>query len=230
MKSIRALPRIFIPGMEMGSPFEIPKPEFDKLHNVLRLRSGAEIGVMPDDGSFWVCRLDGRVAVPVEQHHPGTEPEIYITIAQALPKGDKLDEIIRSCTEIGVCRFVLFSADRSVVKWDAKKLDDKMRRLHALAREASETAFRMRIPIIEYRSNLADVLSKETAILALSELETVTQSLYAESRNVCLVVGPEGGWSPREVEMLQPHARTLGPRVLRTEHAGFAGAAKLLIP
>lgn len=86
MNSIRALPRIFIPGIEMGAPFEIPKAEYDKLHTVLRLRSGAEIGVMPNDGTFWVCRMDGKLGVPIVQHRPQTEPELFITVAQALPK------------------------------------------------------------------------------------------------------------------------------------------------
>lgn len=214
----------------MGTPFEIPKPEFDKLHNVLRLRSGAEIGVMPNDGTFWVCKLDGRTAVPVDKHEPKTEPSIQITIAQGLPKGDKMDDIIRSCTEIGVSKFVIFPSDRSVVRWEAKKLDEKMRRVQALAREAAETSFRMRIPTIEYAANLEEVLAKQSDILALSELEAVTDHFVVTADRVCLVVGPEGGWSPREVEKLQPYARTLGPRVLRTEHAGFAAASRILIP
>ncbi len=230
MKSIRAIPRLFIPGIEMGSPFEIPRAEFDKLHNVLRLRSGAEIGVMPNDGTFWVCRLDGRTAVPEAKHEPQTEPTLAITIVQGLPKGDKIDDIVRSCTEIGISKFVLFPADRSVVRWEEKKLDDKMRRIHALAREAAETAFRMRIPTVEYVSNLGEALSKHKTILALSELETVSRPLVAPGTEFALVVGPEGGWSPREVEKLEPYAVTLGPRVLRTEHAGFAAASKLLVP
>ncbi|MBS1728623.1 MAG: 16S rRNA (uracil(1498)-N(3))-methyltransferase [Armatimonadetes bacterium] len=229
MKSIRALPRLFIPGMEMGSPFEIPRPEFEKLHNVLRLRSGAEIGVMPNDGSFWVCKLDGRTAVPIEKHEPPTEPELRITILQGLPKGDKVDDIIRSCTEIGVAAFVLFPADRSVVRWEAKKLDDKMRRVQAVAREAAETSFRMRIPTVEYVQNLDEALAKRTDIVALSELESVSTPLLAAESTISLVVGPEGGWAPREVEKLSPYACTLGPRVLRTEHAGFAAASRLLI-
>lgn len=230
MKSIRALPRLFIPGIEMGSPFEIPRPEFDKLHNVLRLRSGAEIGVMPNDGSFWVCRLDGRTAIPEAKHEPNTEPSLAITVVQGLPKGDRIDDIVRSCTEIGVTKFIIFPADRSVVRWEEKKLDDKMRRINALAREAAETAFRMRIPTVEYVSNLNEALAQQKDILALSELETVSRPLSAPSSAFAVVVGPEGGWSPREVEKLEPYAVTLGPRVLRTEHAGFAAASKLLVP
>lgn len=230
MNSIRALPRIFIPGQTMGCPFEIPKPEHDKLHNVLRLRSGAEIGVMPNDGTMWVCRMDGKLGVPIIQHRPATEPNLFITVAQALPKGDKLDDIIRSCTEIGASRFVLFTGARSVVKWDEKKVEDKMRRIQALARESAELAFRMRIPTIEFRSNLNEILTKESGVIALSEQETVTETIKADGQNVCIVVGPEGGWAPREVEAMKDYAVTLGPRVLRTEHAGFAAIAKLLIP
>ena len=230
MNSIRALPRIFIPGMEMGAPFEIPKTEYDKLHTVLRLRSGAEIGVMPNDGTFWVCRMDGKMGVPIVQHRPQTEPELFITIAQALPKGDRLDDIIRSCTEIGASRFILFTGARSVVKWDEKKVEDKMRRIQALARESAELAFRMRIPTVEFRSNLNDILTKESGVIALSEQESVTATIKPDGRNICLVIGPEGGWAPREVDAMKACAVTLGPRVLRTEHAGFAAIAKLLVP
>ena len=116
------------------------------------------------------------------------------------------------------------------VKWDEKKVEDKMRRIQALARESAELAFRMRIPTVEFRSNLDEVLTKESGIVALSEQESVTATIKAEEGNVCLVVGPEGGWAPREVESMKPYAVTLGPRVLRTEHAGFAAIAKLLVP
>lgn len=213
----------------MAAPFEIPRAEFDKLHNVLRLRSGARIGVLPNDGTFWECELDGRYAKPLERHTPETEPALHITIAQALPKGDKLDDVVRSCTELGVSHFIVFPSDRSIVKWEDKKLQDKLRRLEALAREAAETAFRTRIPLVEYRPSLAEVM-REPNLIALSESEKEVNTLrVSDLERLTLAVGPEGGWSPREVELLKPHAVTLGPRVLRTEHAGFAAAARLLI-
>jgi 16S rRNA (uracil1498-N3)-methyltransferase len=227
MKSLRALPRLFIPGADMSTPFEVPKPEFEKLHNVLRLRSGAQIGVMPNDGTFWVCELDGRTAVPKSQHDLNTEPSRFIALAQALPKGDKLDDVIRACAEVGVSKFIVFPSDRSVVKWEEKKLADKMRRLEALAREASETAFRTRIATIEYRPNLDAVLGEE-GLTVLSELEGESRKLVPHER-MTLVVGPEGGWSPREVEKIKDHSVSLGPRVLRTEHAGIAAASLVLL-
>ncbi len=213
----------------MAAPFEIPRAEFDKLHNVLRLRSGARIGVLPNDGSFWECELDGRYAKPLEKHLPNTEPSLHITIAQALPKGDKLDDVVRACTELGVSHFIVFPSDRSIVKWEDRKLNDKMRRLESLSKEAAETAFRTKIPLVEYRQTLADVM-REPNLIALSESEKEFKQLSTSNLEpLTLAVGPEGGWSPREVELLKPYAVTLGPRVLRTEHAGFAAAAKLLI-
>lgn len=229
MNSIRALPRVFIVGADCSTPFEIPRPEFEKLHNVLRLRSGAEIGVMPNDGSFWKCVLDGRIAVPKEQFEPQTEPSKNITLIQALPKGDKIDDIIRSCTEIGVAKFILFPSDRTVVKWEEKKLADKIRRVEALAREAAETSFRMKIPSIQYVQSLDAALKDQANLIALSEYESVSRNLDHSATEISILVGPEGGWSPRESERIQSFAVTLGPRVLRTEHAGFAAASRLLI-
>jgi 16S rRNA (uracil1498-N3)-methyltransferase len=229
IKSPRALPRIFIPGADLSTPFEIPKPEFDKLHNVLRLRSGARIGVMPNDGTFWECELDGRVAVPIQKHQIQTTPSKKVWIAQALPKGDKLDVVIRSCGEIGVAGFRIFPSDRSVVRWESKKLEDKMRRVEAVARESAETSFGLHIPTVQYFDSFELALKGSENPVVLSELESVGARMQLESNVVTLFVGPEGGWSPREVAMTSQYSVTLGSRVLRTEHAGFAAASLILL-
>jgi 16S rRNA (uracil1498-N3)-methyltransferase len=114
---LRALPRVFIPGADMTDSFELPSEEADKLRKVLRLKTGDSFAVLPDDGSLWVCQLDGKRAIPQEQEWPDTEPTIALALAQALPKGDRLDTILRMGTEMGVARFILFPAVRSVVKW-----------------------------------------------------------------------------------------------------------------
>lgn len=235
MKSIRALPRIFVPSLkesiaESGTlhPFEVPKTEFEKLHNVLRLRSGARIGILPDNGTFWECELDGRTAVPIQVHQIDTQPRQQIGIAQALPKGDKIDDVVRSCTEIGASEFILFPSDRSVVQWESKKLEDKLRRIHALAREAAETSFGTQLPQITYCESLKHALVLAKNPMVLSEFETETRKLPREIKVATFFVGPEGGWSPREMEQVQGLTVTLGKRVLRTEHAGFAALSALL--
>jgi 16S rRNA (uracil1498-N3)-methyltransferase len=223
------MPRLFIPGATMDQPFEIPKAEFSKLHDVLRLRSGAQVGIMPNDGTFWVCELDGRLAVPLACHVVSTEPQLVLTVAQGLPKGDKLDDVLRTCTEIGVSHFIVFPSDRSVVRWDTSKFEEKRRRLEAVVREAAETSFRMLIPMVSFATSLEAVLRVESEFAVLSELESEAQKLSQIGDKMTVVVGPEGGWSPREVQQIGTKGVTLGPRVLRTEHAGAAAAAVLLL-
>ncbi len=229
MSSLRSLPRLFVPGATAESEFELPKPEVEKLRHVLRLSSGAEIAVLPDDGSIIRCRLQGHRAVPIEVTRPETEPNLKLTLAQALPKGEKLDEIVRACTEIGVSRFVLFPSERSVVRWDKLKLQERMRRLRAISMESAEVSFRTRVPELETAESLKAVLDAFPDATVLSEIEGVEKRLGQDVGAHTIVVGPEGGWSPKEVALIGRRGVTLGPRVLRVEHAGAAAAALLLL-
>jgi 16S rRNA (uracil1498-N3)-methyltransferase len=225
---LRALPRIFLPGATTEDAIALPREEIDKLRKVLRLNAGAEIAVLPDDGSLIRCTFDLKVAIPTEQVWPNSEPPFQVTLAQALPKGDKLDEIVRACTELGVSRFVIFPSERSVVKWDADKLESRTQRLRTIAREAAEVSFRTRVPVVETADSLAEVLAEPTAEV-LSEAQSATRVLARAARDRYLVVGPEGGWSEREFAQIGDRGVTLGPRVLRVDHAGPAAAAILLL-
>lgn len=270
-QSLRSLPRLFVTGASPDADIDLPSEELHKLRTVLRLSPGATIAVLPDDGTLIECELLPKAARPVKVHSPDTEPLLQITLAQSLPKGDKLEEIVRACTEIGVCRFLLFNSDRTVVRWDEKKVGEKLRRLQAIAREAAEVSFRTRLPSFETASNLEAVLEVHEEAIVLSESEQVLKALTwrastegsaeasqmsapspvaplprggDESQHstdhrtpntegltppITLVVGPEGGWSPRELALIGDRGVTLGPRVLRVDHAGFAAAALLLI-
>ncbi|MFQ3588394.1 MAG: RsmE family RNA methyltransferase [Fimbriimonadaceae bacterium] len=233
----RALPRVFVPGADLSEPFELPRSEWEKFHKVLRLGNGDPIAVLPNDGTLWECRLEGRRAVPVRCTRPEVEPETRVTIAQALPKGDRIETVCRMGTEIGVVRFVLFLADRSVVRWDAEKRQDRIRRLEAIVREAAEQSFRTRLPEIVWCDSLGRLLDAQPDAIVLSESEAPLPSLArvwrerrsAGSREATLVVGPEGGWSPAELAAIGERGVTLGPRVLRTDTAGPAAAARILL-
>jgi len=226
---LRSLPRVFVPGADTAGPIELPQDEVDKLRKVLRLSSGATIAILPDDGSIIRCELQGHRAVPIDIHWPVVEAGLALTVAQALPKGEKIDEIVRACTEIGVARFLLFPSERTVVKWDEKKVVDRLRRLTTIAREAAELSFRTRIPKVEWRSGLKEVLSENPEAVVLSEVEGISPTLKPKGDRMTIVVGPEGGWAPRELEQIGDRGVTLGPRVLRVDHAAPAAAAILLL-
>lgn len=226
---LRALPRVFVPGADANGPIELPKPELDKLRKVLRLSPGAELAILPNDGTLIRCRLQISSAEPIEVHHPDTEPRLHLTVAQALPKGDKLDEIVRACTEIGVSRFILFPSDRTVVRWDEKKTMDRLHRLEAISREAAEVSFRTKLPEFASTTGLAAVLREAPDAVVLSEVEGIAPTLRPTGDAMTIVVGPEGGWSKLELKLIAGRGVTLGPRVLRVDHAGPAASAILLL-
>lgn len=229
MSNLRGLPRVFVPDADPEGPIDLPSAEVDKLRKVLRLSAGAEIAVLPNDGTLIRCEFGNRVAIPKEVVHPGTEPTFHLTIAQALPKGDKLDEIVRACTEIGVSRFLLFPSERTIVKWDEKKTESRVARLETIAREAAEVSFRTKLPTFELAKDLADVLKREPNAVVLSEVEGISPRLVANGDRATIVVGPEGGWARRELGLIGDRGVTLGPRVLRVDHAGIAAASILLL-
>lgn len=229
LSDLRGLPRSFVVGVTADAPFELPSDELNKIRRVLRLGTGDRIAVLPNDGSLLVCRLVGRQAVPIQIVQPGTEAAMRLRVAQALPKGDKLDEIIRACTEIGVAEFLLFPSDRSVVRWDGEKFAARVRRLEAIAREACEVSFRTRLPIFSTAESLTSVLGSYSDSVVLSEVEGITHRWVPVGQEPTIVVGPEGGWSARELALIGGRGVTLGPRVLRVDHAAAAAAAILLL-
>jgi 16S rRNA (uracil1498-N3)-methyltransferase len=226
---LRSLPRLFVPGATPEGPIELPLEEVAKLRKVLRLSPGAIIAVLPDDGSVIRCEFQNRLAIPLDVHRPEVEARVKVTVAQALPKGDRMDEIVRACTEIGVAAFVLFSSERTVVRWDEKKTRERLARLRTIATEAAELSFRTRVPTIAWSKGLEGVLATCTNPQVLSEVEGLTRTLVPTAEEITLVVGPEGGWAPREIKAIGDRGVTLGPRVLRVDHAAAAAAAVLLL-
>lgn len=234
---VRALPRFFIEELDLSEEFEIPSEEFSKIHKVLRLGTGDEIAVLPNDGTLVRCRLQGRSAVPFETIALDNAPAYNVTIAQALPKGDRIDTVVRMCTEVGVTKLVFFPGERSVVRWDEKKVEDRLRRMRAVARESSEQCYRGRMPIVEFLPSLKAVLEADKNAIVLSELEgiqnrfteVVNNRIQAGERAFTLIIGPEGGWAKREFDLIGDRGVTLGPLVLRTDTVGPVVAGLILL-
>lgn len=228
---LRSLPRVFIPGASAEAPIALPAAEVDKFRKVLRMEQGDELAVLPNDGSLIRCAFRGREAEPLAVEWPNTEPARKLTLVQALPKGDRLDTIVRMGTEIGVSTFVVFHAVRSVARWEPAKRADKMRRLEAVIREAAEQSYRCILPQVIWIDDLAGVLAAHPKAVVLSEVEGLPRTIRDVSLgdSPVLVIGPEGGWDPKEIALIGERGVTLGPLVLRTDTAGVVGAALALL-
>ena len=213
----------------MEAPILLPPEELVKFTKVLRLADGDEVGILPNDGSLIRARLSGKHALPQEQVVLATETSKRLTLIQALPKGDKPESIVQMGTELGVSSFIFFPSDRSIVRWEPDKREQKLRRLSIVAREAAEQSYRGRVPVVTFLPSLEASFAAFPAALALSESENELKRLPSDLMELALIVGPEGGWSPAELQLIGDRAITLGPRVLRTEHAGTAAAAVYLL-
>lgn len=227
---LRSLPRVVIEGAEPVGLIELPTKEVDKFRKVLRLEKGDQIAILPNNGTLIRATYMGRHAEPLEVFTPSRDLR-RIYLAQALPKGDRLETVVRMGTELGVSGFILFPADRSVVKWDASKVKDRLRRLEAIAREATEQCYGLVVPAVSFFASFKLALESAKNPVVLDESESAARNLdeVAELDPVTLFIGPEGGWSPSEVALIGGRGVTLGERVLRTDTAGIAAAARLLL-
>ncbi|MCX3059937.1 16S rRNA (uracil(1498)-N(3))-methyltransferase [Streptomyces beihaiensis] len=219
-------------------------PEGRHAVSVKRLRAGESV-VLTDGLGAWsegtVAAAEGKDRLVVDLGPAHTEPEERprITVIQALPKGDRGELAVETMTETGVDAIVPWTASRCVTQWRGERGLKALGKWRATAREAGKQSRRVRFP------EVADAAStKEVArLLATADLAAVlhedrdcdsaplaSADLPADG-DIVLVVGPEGGVSPQELETFRAAGARpyrLGRSVLRTSTAGTAAVALLL--
>lgn len=156
-----------------------------------------------------------------------------VFLAQALAKGDRDELAVQVATELGIDGVIPWSAARSISRWEGAKVAKGRDRWTAVVREATKQSMRAWIPdvldlvttrqLAQLASGARMIVLEPTAALALSELQP-------DDRDMILVVGPEGGLAPHELDELAAAGASvvrLGPEVLRTSTAGPAALAVL---
>lgn len=187
----------------------------------LRAKPGQEIEVVDPNGFMLTVRLDAVSPVTVEgiviaerPHQP--EPAAHITIAIANLPAPALDLVLSRCTEAGAFAFVVFQADHSVGR------GERIERWQTICREAAMLAGRFRVPEVSVASSFATALEAEDFPVVLQRDAPRRLSDIAFDLDAALFIGPEGGWSQRELELAEVTA-TLGPRNLRADTAALVG-------
>ena len=163
------------------------------------------------------------------------ELEKDVTLFFALAKGDKIDFVIQKATELGVKRIVLIKTEHAIVKMDKEDFNKKLVRYERIAKEASEQSERTIIPTIcgvfDIKNIPNDLLSElnyvayEKEAYAHNELNEIKKA-----NSISLLIGPEGGLSKEEVDILMKQGFktiSLGKRILRTETAAVVGLAMI---
>lgn len=219
----------------------ITGPEVNHIRNVMRLKPGEEISVsIGGDGKEYrygiesytedsvLCRLrfvkDKEVELPVK-----------VLLFQGLPKADKMDLIVQKAVELGAAEIIPVSMERCVVKLDAGKAAKKTARWQTIAESAASQSRRSIIPRVLAPMSMREAVEyakEQTEVRVIPyELQaddgSVKQYLESlkEGQSVSIFIGPEGGFTPAEVELAKEagiRPISLGRRILRTETAGLA--------
>lgn len=235
--------RFFVTSERLfADKIEIIGKDVRHIKDVLRLdiKDKIEIAI---DGYIHICEIvsiqKDRILTEIKEKIKGTnESSIHIVLYQGLIKGNKMETVIQKCTEIGVKEFYPVELKRCVVKVnDVKKEKNKVERWNLIAEEAAKQCKRDILPevhdIISFRE-MIELLKEEKNIVVPYEEEkmnSIKGNLKLNGNKIHLIIGPEGGFEPEEIEELKSigaHIVTLGPRILRTETAGAVAATILL--
>jgi 16S rRNA (uracil1498-N3)-methyltransferase len=190
------------------------------LGRVLRLRAGEVVSVSDGRGGWRACAWTGTGVEPTDEVVREAAPVPPVTVAFAPVKGDRPEWVVQKLTEVGVDRIVPFTAARSVVRWDGDRGVRQLERLRRIAREAAMQARRVWLPEVAEPTSFSAVAGLDG--VALAEPGGGPPTLVRP----VLAVGPEGGWSPEELDEGLPHVG-LGLTVLRAETAAIAAGVLL---
>ena len=234
------MPRFFVRREQIAQNDDIKQIRIvgDDAHHIarsLRMAVGEKITVCDMQSLVYECTLtaiaDDEVLARVDSERASdTEPRIFIRLYQAIPKGDKLENIIQKSIECGVGEIIPFSSERCIAKIDKKDAPKKAQRHNKIAESAAKQSGRGIIPVVReamsFGEALAHAQSSDLIIFCYEGEQTLSLkeilSQNKDIRSISLIIGAEGGFSLKEVEMAKKAGARiahLGKRILRCETA-----------
>lgn len=229
--------RFFIEGTaEAGSAIEITGTDAHKIAHVLRLSAGDRIEIIDSTAAQFdaaIETIDRSVrAILLEKRdgRPIAEPSLRVDVAQAIPKGPRMDFVIEKGTELGARAFLPFFCERTIGRGVG---DEKLARWRRIAKTASQQSGRRDVPSIRdpqsYDALLAafgayDVVLFAWELAPPQALREAMVSLLPQRGDVLAIVGPEGGFTHAEAAAAAERgavAISLGSRILRTDTAAL---------
>ena len=228
-----------------GVAFRITGADYNHIRNVLRMHPG-DVFLVSCGGQSHLCRLesfgeDTVMAAIQEENYQDTELGVELYLFQGLPKSDKMELIIQKAVELGAAGVIPVEMKRCVVKLEEKKKKSRRERWQAIAESAAKQSKRSRIP------EVGEVMSYKAAVDLAGEMDlfllpyenergmAATREALENIRpgmKVAILVGPEGGFDPKEVaQAAEKGARaiSLGSRILRTETAAIASVGMCML-
>ena len=221
----------------VGGIVELTGTEAKHAVTVSRMRAGESLSIGNGAGlvvSGVVTEADAsRLSLEVHTVTETPRPTPRLLLAQALAKGDRDELAVQAATELGIDAVLPWTAQRSISRWEGAKVTKGRERWSSIVREASKQSLRPWVPeVIDLHSTKQLAARQERLIVldptgevALTELLT---GGTPDARDLLLVVGPEGGIAPAELDLFRGSGASvvrLGDSVLRTSTAGPAAVA-----
>ncbi len=233
--------RFFVEGVHaVGDRVTFAADDARKIATVLRGRSGERVHVVDSSGSAFAASIDVagttvHASLDERIERGSREATLRMTIAQGIPKGQKMDLIVEKATELGAAAIVPLRSERVVGE---RTGDAKRERWERLAKTAAQQCGRTSVPVVEPIAEWDALLARfgdfDRVYLPweLADARPLREVFEADaSANVLVLIGPEGGFSAAEVaraEAAGAQIISLGTRILRTETVALVVLAALL--
>lgn len=231
--------RFFVPREAFdGARVRLTGAQARRAVKVLRLRPGDRVIVFDGLGPERIAEVEQATPEDVTARIVATQaairPPVHLVLLQGVPKGSKMDAVVRMSTELGVGEILPFHSTRTVA--EGAQRTPRWRRI---AEQSAQQCGRSDVPVVHDPMALAAALDRVAgydAVLLLWEGErtqSIARILSAVGRpqRVAVVIGPEGGLAPAEVDLARARGAvpvTIGPLILRTETAGVVALAMVL--
>lgn len=232
------IPRIYQPGVLTPQQLlQLVDDAANHVGRVLRMAPGDALILFNGDGHDYpaVITDSGKKTVTVQINaklENQVESPLKIHLGQGISRGDRMDFAIQKAVELGVTEITPLFTERCGVKLDAERLQKRTEQWQKIAISACEQSGRSKVPTVHSAQNLDKWLGQPTEELKLTldpwakdTIKTLTPVTALR-----LVIGPEGGFSDREIQLTNSAgfvAVQLGPRVLRTETAALTAISAL---
>lgn len=220
------------------------KSDIQHMTKVLRLREGVEIDISDSEAWEYKCRIEYMdknevEAVILDKQKFAREPEVKVTLFQGVPKQSKMDLIVQKTVELGVSKVVPVFMDRTVIS-DKGRIDKKIERYNTIGAEAAKQCQRGTLPVVtsplEFKDMVKEIENFDLVLFpyeneSKTSMKDVLRNLDEKPKSVAVIIGPEGGFSDSEAELLKQcdtSCVSLGKTILRTETAGIVAISMVM--
>ena len=215
----------------LGKDYPLEGPEAEHIIKSLRMKPGEKMILCDGEQNDYICEISSVldkavILTPVAVEYSAAEPDVAVTLYQCVPKGDKMGEIIKRAVELGVTTMIPVLSARCISRPD-EKAASKTERYQKIALEAAKQSNRGAVPMVLAQIDFKELISKikshgQAFLLYECERDNPFAKQNFSKKDVAVIIGPEGGFSPEEAKLISQSGATsctLGRRILRTETA-----------